>query len=226
MDMLPVHIAFIMDGNGRWATSRGLERKDGHKRGVKVMKTIVEACKKKGVKYVSVFAFSTENWGRSKEEIDSLFDLMRNYFSRITEELGESIRLNIMGDVSRFPEDIRKLIAKIGENAPKTADFTFNIGINYGARQELLMAVNSITSNGIKNVDENIFGRFLYTADIPSPDMLIRTGGEKRLSNFMLYQLAYTELFFTDTLWPDFTVRELSKLVDEFSKRDRRFGAY
>lgn len=221
---LPRHIAFIMDGNGRWAKKRLLPRNMGHRAGVKSLEKVLESAFGMGVSIVTVFAFSTENWNRSKEEVDGLFDILRNYFHSHPGEYAErGIRVKFLGDLSRLPAD---LIEACGVIADKTADcdkFQLNIALNYGGRDELLRAARLAAENG-EELTEESFKKFLYTGDIPDPDLVVRTSGEMRVSNFLLYQTAYSELYFTDTLWPDFGERELKAAIEDYRKRSRRFG--
>ncbi len=221
---LPSHVAFIMDGNGRWAKKRFLPRKAGHREGVKTMRRIVNECFEIGIPFVSVYAFSTENKNRPQDEVDSLFKLMEEYFTEFLSELLEkNICVRIMGDVSYFPESLRNIIADAIKKSASNSGGTFNIALNYGARDEILRAVNVAVQNG-KQLDTAAFSKLLYTADLPDPDLVVRTGGESRLSNFMLYQCAYSELFFTKTLWPDFSQKLLYEILNDYSARERRFG--
>lgn len=223
--VLPRHIAFIMDGNGRWAKQRNLPRSEGHRAGVAALKKIVPACFDLGISYVSLYAFSTENWNRPKDEIDKLFGFLKSYFkTELPKFIKQGVRINVMGDMDRLTPDLREITK---EAMAKTAAFTdkaFNIGLNYGSRPEIIRAVNNIIAAGLTKVDEELFGRFLYTDGIPDPDLLVRTS-EKRLSNFMLYQCAYTELCFVDKYWPDFDKKALYEVLDDFATRQRRYGA-
>ena len=221
---IPLHVAFIMDGNGRWAKKRGLSRKFGHKAGVETLLSILNKSFEIGIKYVTVYAFSTENWNRPKEEVDALLELFRVYFtSKFDVLLKNRIKINIWGDVSSFPEDIKNMIDEIEKQNVDDYVGTFNIALNYGGRNEIVNAINYAVENNIK-VDENSIKDLLYSKQAPDPDVVIRTGGEQRLSNFLLYQSAYSELFFTKTLWPDFTPEELLDILTEYQSRDRRFG--
>ncbi len=214
------HIAFIMDGNGRWARKRLLPRNSGHKEGLKAMMRIADACRNRGLPYVSFYAFSTENKFRSQSEVSGLISLMSKIEEVADELVKRNVRLNIMGDISYFDENLRKVISDSVEKTNSLTGGVVNIGLNYGGRDELLRAAQLYRLDGGKKP----LSDYLYTAGQPDPDILIRTGGEKRLSNFMLYQLAYTELFFTDTYWPDFSEEELNAIIEEYYKRDRRFG--
>ena len=223
--LLPKHIAFIMDGNGRWAKQRNLPRTEGHRKGVAALKKIVPECFNRGIQYVSLYAFSTENWNRPQDEIDNLFDYLKSYFkSELPKFIRDKIKIVIMGDVSRLSADLREIISDAERKTAAFTDKAFLIGLNYGGRPEIIRAVNNIIAAGITQIDESLFSRFLYSAGIPDPDLLVRTS-EKRLSNFMLYQCAYTELCFIDMLWPDFDKKALDAVLSEYAGRKRRFGA-
>ncbi len=212
------HIAFIMDGNGRWATARRLPRNSGHREGIKTMLRVVEACYELNIPYVSFYAFSTENKYRSKLEVNGLIKLLEEHLVSLTDKLTElNRRLNIMGDISYFGEKLQKTIEDCVVRTTSLKGGVVNVALNYGGRDELERAAR-LSKNG------GLLSDYLYTAGQPDPDILVRTGGEKRLSNFMLYQLAYTELFFSDTYWPDFTLVELNEIIEEYTKRNRRFG--
>jgi len=220
---LPRHIAFIMDGNGRWATKRLLPRNAGHKEGIKTMRTVTEHALKMGVPYLSFYAFSTENWNRPKEEVDGLISLIKKGLPEVAVEMKKrNVKLVFMGDTSVFG-DARDIILQAKILTSDCDGGVVNIGLNYGGRAEIITAVNRAIAKG-EPVNEATFSSNLYTAGLPDPDVIIRTGGEKRLSNFMLYQAAYAELFFLDTLWPDFSEADLSTILDEFGCRNRRFG--
>ncbi len=220
---MPSHIAFIMDGNGRWATKRLLPRSAGHKAGIKTMRTVTEYVLEMGVPYLSFYAFSTENWSRPKEEVEGLISLIKRGLPEIAEEMKKNnVRLTFMGDVSAF-EDAGDIILRAKALTKDCTRGVVNIGLNYGSRAELVTAVNRAIAKG-EAVNEASFSHYLYTSGLPDPDMIVRTGGEKRLSNFMLYQAAYSELFFTDTLWPDFDKHEINLLLEEYGRRSRRFG--
>lgn len=222
---LPRHISIIMDGNGRWAKKRLLPRSKGHEAGVKNLEKIANAAFDRGVPFISIYAFSTENWNRPQEELDKLFELLARYFREKLPSFHEKgIRIRVMGDISRFDDTLRGVIENAIESTAALKPFTLNIGLNYGSRAEIVRAVKNIIAAGETDITEETISRYLYTSDIPDPDLLIRTG-ERRLSNFMLYQNAYTELYFTDTLWPAFTEKHLEKALDEYAARDRRFGA-
>ena len=220
----PNHVAFIMDGNGRWAKNKGLARSLGHEAGVKTLMSIMENCFTLGVKYVTVYAFSTENWNRPKEEVDALIQLFRNYFSNYFSKITKKgIKINVWGDKSKFPQDVIDSISKIENSFVDKPKGVFNIALNYGGRKEIIDAVNTAIKNG-KELDEKEFSSLLYSSSVPDPDLIIRTGGEYRLSNFLLFQSAYSELFFTKTLWPDFNNDELLMIFTAFANRERRFG--
>lgn len=224
VDNLPKHIGFIMDGNGRWATKRHLPRKFGHREGVKVIKKIADAVYSFGIFNMSIYAFSTENWNRPQDEIDAIFDLLRNNLkSMLSGIIKKQIKVIFMGDISYFPEDVRIIIQDVMSSSKDGSKGILNIGLNYGSRAEIISAVNLAVSNG-QNVDEKTFADLLYTKGLPDLDLLVRTSGEMRLSNFMLYQAAYAELFFTETLWPDFNKDELYQILQAYAKRNRRFG--
>jgi undecaprenyl diphosphate synthase len=222
---MPAHIAFIMDGNGRWAQKRLLPRKAGHRAGVTAVKKIIDAAYDIGVRYLTFFAFSTENWKRPKEEIDSLFDIFREFLKgNKTNYKDKGIRLIVLGDVARFPLDLQNAISDIAEDTRDCRRLTVSIAFNYGSRDEILRAARLIKESGEEITEEN-FKKYLYTKDIPDPDMVVRTSGELRLSNFLLYQVAYSELYFTEKYWPDFDKKELLKAIDAYAQRVRRFGA-
>ncbi|MBP8612820.1 MAG: di-trans,poly-cis-decaprenylcistransferase [Candidatus Atribacteria bacterium] len=219
-----IHVAIIMDGNGRWAEARGLPRTEGHKVGVKVVREIVEASVERGVGYLTLFAFSTENWKRSKQEVNFLFSLFTDAVTEYIPDLKKnSVKLNFIGDLDGLPYFLRQSLSYALNETKAGNKLLLTIAINYGGRREIVDAVNKAIRSGT-DVDEESFKKLLYTKDIKDPDILIRTSGEMRISNFLLYQIAYTELFFTKTLWPDFTKEEYFKIIDEFSKRERRFG--
>ena len=224
MNNLPVHVGIIMDGNGRWAKQRLQPRAFGHKAGMNRLIALAEHARDIGIKYLTLYTLSTENLSRPKEELDGLFGLFRRYFSSNVKKLyKKNARVKIIGDKSALPEDIQKLLCESEQNSPENANFTLIFAINYGSRAEIINAVNRAVESGEK-VDSESFASLLYTGEIPDPDLIIRTGGEKRLSNFLMYQSAYAELYFTDVLFPDFTDEELDKAIDDFNRRDRRYG--
>jgi len=230
-DNTPDHVAIIMDGNGRWAKKKGLPRISGHKAGVDALKKTVEACIDIGIKYLTVFSFSTENWNRPEKEIKSLMELFVVALnSEIDSMFKNGVRLRIIGDEENIPKNVLDTFKKGEELTKGNKKLFFNIALNYGSRQELLNAFLKIIkrhSEGkieLERIDINKISDFLYTKDCPDPDLLIRTSGEYRISNFLLWQIAYSELFFTEALWPDFDKSELLKAVNEYKKRNRRFG--
>ncbi len=221
---VPRHIGFIMDGNGRWAKLRGKSRSYGHKKGADVIEEVVSACFFEGVEAVSLYAFSTENWSRPKEEIDTIFDLLEKFLHRYENKLvNERIRLIISGDLSEISEKLRNRSISVMKNTERFVGKTLNIAINYGGRAEIVRAAKLLAEAGEPITEENLAGR-LYTAGLPDIDLAVRTSGESRLSNFFLWQCAYAELYFTDVLWPDFGTEELKKALEWFAGRKRRFG--
>lgn len=225
INKLPYHIGFIIDGNGRWAKRRLLPRKFGHNEGVKAVKKTINACLDFGIKFCSFFVFSTENFKRDKEEIDNIFELLDDYIKSDLDEFNDkNIRLVISGDLSRLPENLQKSLAKCIEKTKNNNKMIVNMCLNYGGRQDIINACNNAIKLGIEKVDEENFKHLLYTKDLPDLDFVIRTSGEERLSNFMLYDLAYAELYFTKTLWPDFDKKTLTKALKDYNKRERRFG--
>lgn len=224
---LPSHIAIIMDGNGRWAKQRGMTRTEGHKQGVLTAKSIVTTCKKIGIKYLTLYTFSTENWGRPKDEIHFLFRLLASFLKQELHVLEENdIRLDTYGDLAKLPLLAKKALQHAITKTKHCQSMTVNLAINYSGRSELLYAIKTMLTDSLnpKEVTEEIFRKYLYSKEQPDPDLLIRTSGEKRLSNYLIFQTAYSELFFTDTLWPDFTEEELYNILKEYGERNRRFG--
>ena len=228
---MPRHVAMIMDGNGRWAAQRKLPRAAGHKQGAESLRAMLHSCRKLGVRYLTVYAFSAENWQRPESEINDLFGLMSHYIKRELKEIaGNRIRLRIIGDMSRVPSDLRQQITEAEKATAGNDDFTFTICFSYGARQEITSAAQRMAQDvqagklSPEAITEATLNSYLFTADMPEPDLLIRTGGEKRLSNFLLWQSAYTEFYFTDTLWPDFGEADFSEACRNFSYRERRYG--
>lgn len=224
---LPKHIAFIIDGNGRWAKKRGLPRMFGHREGVKTLEEIIYECANLGIGVVSVFGFSTENWNRPQPELDGLFDLFTDFFDdeRQAEFNRIGIQIRIMGDYTKFPEHLAKNADRAIEATKHNNKMVLNMGINYGGHDDILRAVNSLLKDKVECVDKVTFESRLYTAGLPYPDFVVRTSGELRLSNFMLWQMAYSELYFPKTYWPDFHKKQLYKALKSFNKRNRRFGA-
>lgn len=223
---LPTHIAIIMDGNGRWATKRGLPRNMGHKAGCENLKNIVEFIYELGIKYATFFTFSTENWKRPKEEIDGIFNVVRDYLDEDGEEfVKKGAKIVVSGDYTKLPQDLVDAINRILEKTKNCNKFVLNLAINYGGRDEILMGVNKAIQAGKELQNNQEFSKLLYNSDIPDPDFVIRTSGEMRVSNFMLWQMAYSEFYFTNVYWPSFTEKDLQKALIEFQKRKRRFGA-
>lgn len=219
------HIAFIMDGNGRWAAARGKPRNYGHREGVKAMKRAIEAAEKAGLQVVTFFAFSTENWKRPKEERDKLFQMIKQFADKELHKYAErNFRSNFMGDLSELPEDVQESLKKVTETTEKNSGMIINIAVNYGGRVELARAYNRLISQGKQEINPDDIQKELYTANMPEPDIIVRTSGEKRLSNFMLYQAAYSEFIFIDDYWPDFNGDTMKRIIDEYSRRTRRFG--
>ena len=213
-----------MDGNGRWAKRKLQPRAFGHRAGMNRMISLAEHARDIGIKYLTVYTLSTENLSRPQEELDGLFGLFRKYFATNVQKLyKKNSRVKVIGDISAMPEDIQKLLVDSEKNSPDNADFTLIFAINYGSRAEIVNAVNRAVERGEK-VDYDSFSALLYTDGIPDPDLIIRTGGELRLSNFLMYQAAYAELYFTDVLFPDFTDAELDRAIESYSKRERRYG--
>lgn len=223
--MLPVHVAIIMDGNGRWARKRSLPRTFGHRQGVKTIKRIVKAANGLGIKVLTLYAFSTENWKRPEDEIKALMVLLKHFLSKEFDELSrEGVKLRILGDLSKFSKDIKIETDKACRRTCNNTGLELNIALNYGARQEILQAFEAMLKQGIKKPTEAILSSFLYTAGQPDPDLLIRTSGEFRISNFLLWQIAYSEIYIVDKFWPDFTVQDLEGAIKKFQNRQRRFG--
>lgn len=226
----PQHIAFIMDGNGRWAKSRGLPRLEGHRRGMEAVRTMCGEALKLEIPYLTFYAFSTENWQRPMEEVSGLFELMYQYFKREMDKLNaRGIRVRFIGDRSengKLPEKIRKLMVNVEEKTAKNANLTATFAVNYSGQDELVRATRKILQAGIDpaQLDRQRLEKELDTAGIPAPDLLIRTSGEQRLSNFMLWQLAYSEFYFTETHWPAFGEAELQAALTAYASRNRRFG--
>ncbi len=229
---IPKHVAIILDGNGRWAKKRRMPRNYGHTQGSKVVEKICEDAYRMGIEYLTVYAFSTENWKRPKEEVDALMKLLGSYLeTSIKTSTKNNMRVRIIGDSSVLSEELRRKISALEEASAHNTGLKFQVAINYGSRDEILRAVRAIAGKvkegklSPEQIDEALFAGFLDTKDIPEPDLLIRTSGEQRLSNFLLWQSAYTELYFTEVLWPDFNKEELRKAVEYYSSRKRKFGA-
>ena len=229
---MPKHIAIIMDGNRRWAREKGLETKEGHKAGADNLEKIAKDCNELGVKYLTVYAFSTENWKRSQEEVSALMILLRNYLKKFSKNANkEGIRIKILGDVSVLDEGLRKSINEAVERTKNGTGLTLNIAFNYGGRAEIVYAMKKIAqkvaNNEIKieDINENLISNNIYTENQPDPDLLIRPGGELRTSNFLPWQLVYSEFLFLDKHWPDFTEQDLDDAIETYQKRNRKFGA-
>ena len=228
---IPQHIAIILDGNGRWAKKKGMPRSYGHTQGSKNVERICEDAYKMGVKYLTVYAFSTENWKRPKDEVDTLMGLLRNYMKTCLKTAEKNrMRVRVLGDKTALDEDIRQRIAELEEATKNNDGLNFQIALNYGSRDEMVRAmkkmVNDVENNNIsaEDISEEKFSSYLDTKGIPDPDLMIRTSGEQRISNFLLWQMAYSEFYFTDVLWPDFDKSELEKAIAHYAKRDRRYG--
>lgn len=228
---LPLHIAIIPDGNGRWAKKRAMPRSFGHREGANTLKKIVKFCNKIGIKHLTFYAFSTENWSRPKSEVDTLMSLLLELLRDTYKELGESnIRISVIGNVAGLSFDLQKEISRVVKSTFKNGGLNLIFALNYGSKDEIVLAIKSIASEikneklKIKDIDEKIVTQKLYTSGIPDPDLMIRTSGEKRISNFLLWQLAYSEFWYTDVLWPDFRSDDILEAIKDYQKRDRRFG--
>ena len=228
---MPKHIAIIMDGNRRWAREKGLAPKQGHREGAKTLEKIVRYANKIGLEYITVYAFSTENWKRSEDEVGALMILLQKYLDDYSKRADtENIKVKVLGDITRLSEGMQKSIKKCMERTKNNTGVVFNIALNYGSRNEIVSAVKNIAyevKNGNINVEEiteDTISNSLYTAGEPDPDLLIRTSGELRLSNFLLWQLAYTEFLFVDKHWPDFSEEDIDMAIEVFQKRNRKFG--
>ena len=228
---VPQHVAIILDGNGRWAKSKGMPRNYGHAQGSKNVERICEEAWRLGIKYLTVYAFSTENWNRPQDEVDALMNLLRRYMKTcLTTASKNDMKVRVIGDITRLDEDIRSRILELEEATKNNGGLNFQIAINYGSRDGLVRGIRRLAQDCVDNkqdpaeITEAVIERYLDTHGIPDPDLLIRTSGEQRLSNFLLWQLAYTEFYFTDVHWPAFTKEELIKAIEQYNKRDRRFG--
>ena len=228
--ILPEHIGIIMDGNGRWAKKRMLPRTAGHVAGSENFKTIARYCNKIGIKYLTVYAFSTENWRRPKEEVDAIMDLLRKYLKDSTNFKSENIKLRFIGELDALPEDIKELMKQAEFDSKDATGLVVNMAVNYGGRAEILHAVKELAlevKNGEKNPEdltEDDISAKIYTSAQSEPDFIIRPSGEYRLSNFLVWQSAYAEFWYSDVLWPDFSVKDLDRALQEYNKRNRRFG--
>lgn len=228
---LPQHVAVIMDGNGRWAKSRGLPRIMGHQRGVDALKDLLRCCRDWGIPALTAYAFSTENWGRPLEEVEFLMTLFERVLRRELEEMmQENVKIRFIGNLSVLPESLRREIAKSQSETSKNSGIQFTVATNYGGREEIVQACQAIArqvQQGLVSpeaIDESLFEQYLYTAGIPNPDLLIRSSGEMRISNFLLWQMAYAEIYVTDTLWPDFDRVQFHRALKDYQGRHRRFG--
>jgi len=224
---LPNHIAFIMDGNGRWAEHRGLTRLEGHRAGVKNIRSLLLHLASKGIEYVTLYAFSTENWRRPEDEVSGIFHILEDIIGDMSEALHENgVRIRHIGSLKELSPSVQESIKTATRLTEKNTDMTLSVALNYGGRAEILEAVRRITAEGLKpeEINEKVFQSRLYTADLPDVDLVIRTGGEMRISNLLIWQTAYSEYYFTPVLWPVFDVAELEKALQEFSRRQRRFG--
>ncbi len=226
---VPQHVAFIMDGNGRWAKKRFMPRTAGHVKGASIVRSLVKACVDRGINYVTLFAFSTENWKRPEDEVSTLMGLFIQYLKKEVRDMQkEGVKLNVIGDLSRFSPELQSNIREAMQMTSGSTGITLNVAANYGGRWDIVQAVQAWQQANpsclIGEMTEADLSAHISTADMPEPDLLIRTGGESRVSNFMLWQLAYSEFYFTDVLWPDFDVAEFDKALDWFGSVDRRFG--
>jgi len=232
LENTPTHVAIIMDGNGRWAKSRFLPRSAGHKKGMETVRSVVRAAGELGIRYLTLFGFSSENWKRPQSEISDLMGLLRIYLQREAKSLHEqNVRLRIIGDRTKLAKDIQDKLVEVEALTEKNTGLTLCIALSYGSRNEIVLAAQKIAEKlqaGVitsEEITEEAFSAALFTHDVPDPDVLIRTSGEQRISNFLLWQIAYTELVFVDTLWPDFTKTDLIHALREFGQRERRYGA-
>lgn len=228
---VPQHVAIILDGNGRWAKAKGMPRNYGHAQGSKNVERICEEAWRMGIKYLTVYAFSTENWNRPKDEVDALMKLLRNYMKTCLKTAAKNdMKIRVIGDITPLDDDIKNRIRELEEATVNNGGLNFTIALNYGSRDEMTRAAKKLAKDCVdgkidpEQIDESVFASYLDTRGIPDPDLLIRTSGEQRLSNYLLWQLAYSEFYFTDVPWPAFTKEELKKAIDEFNHRHRRFG--
>ena len=221
----PNHIAIIMDGNGRWAIEKGLERSEGHIKGYQNIKPIVMAAKKLGIKFLTIYAFSTENWNRSKEEIEFILNLAADVIDKESQELNENnVKISHLGSKEKLPKDIQEKIHRSEKLTENNKEFFLSVAFNYGSRNEIVETINKINLSENNHLTEKQFSENLSSNKFPDPDIIIRTGGQKRLSNFLLWESAYSELFFLDVFWPEFSEKDLTLVINEFSKRKRNFG--
>jgi len=224
---LPNHIAFIMDGNGRWAKNRGLPRLEGHRAGLEATRSVVEHLGEYHIKYVTLYSFSTENWNRPKDEVSGLLNILERSIEKEAKELHKrGVKIRHLGHLERLPQNLRQAIENAIELTRNNTEMTLSLAFDYGGRLEILDAVRSIITDEVPphDIDEKLFNSYLYTADLPDVDLVVRTGGDLRISNFLLWQSAYSEYYFTSVLWPDFNTQELDKALIAYSQRQRRFG--
>lgn len=228
---VPQHVAIILDGNGRWAKKKGMPRNYGHAQGSKNVERICEEAWRMGIKYLTVYAFSTENWNRPKNEVDALMTLLRNYMKTCLKTAAKNdMKIRVIGDKTALDSDIKQRIAELETATKDNQGLNFTIALNYGSRDEMIRATKKLAKDcvdgkvNVEDISEQLYETYLDTHGVPDPDLLIRTSGEIRLSNYLLWQLAYTEFYFTDVLWPDFTKEELMKAIEQYNRRDRRFG--
>ena len=231
-EIIPLHIAVIMDGNGRWAKKRGLPRVMGHRAGMKSVREVIKSCRELGIRYLTLYAFSSENWKRPKEEVETLMRFLNEYIDKeLPSFIKNGIKLNFIGRMDGLPDFVRPRLKKATEETKDCGGMTLNVALNYSGRSEIIDAAKKFASQvkagkrDIEDLDEGSFGGVLYTAGQPDPDLLIRTSGEMRISNFLLWQISYAELYVTPKLWPDFRKSDLISAVAEYQKRERRFGA-
>ncbi|MGJ8454238.1 polyprenyl diphosphate synthase [Pseudothermotoga sp. U03pept] len=219
------HLAVIMDGNGRWAKKRGLPRIEGHRRGAQKAEQIIEWCAELGIKYVTLYTFSTENWRRPPEEVNFLFALLRQMlYEKFNRMMEQNVRIRFCGTMEQLPQEVVQVCRDFEEKTKSNERIQAILAFNYGGRREIIDAINNGIKNGLRTFNEDDLRKFLYLPDLPDPDLVIRTSGEMRISNFLLWQIAYSELYFTETLWPDFSKEDLLKAIEDFEKRQRRFG--
>ena len=228
---VPQHVAIIVDGNGRWAKSKGMPRNYGHAQGAKNVEKICEEAWRMGIKYLTVYAFSTENWSRPQNEVDALMKLLRNYMKTCLKTAAKNdMKIRVIGDIEPLDEDIKSRIRELEEATANNGGLNFTIALNYGSRDEIVRAIRQLSQDCVdgavkpEDITEDLFSAYLDTREIPDPDLLIRTSGEPRLSNYLLWQLAYSEFYFTPVAWPDFNKEELIKAIEKYNQRDRRYG--
>lgn len=227
----PKHVAIIMDGNGRWAKKRSLNRIRGHREGAESVRNIVRACREIGIEVLTLYAFSTENWQRPRQEISALMSLLKGFLrSELAEMMENGIRLNTIGQIERFPDHVLTVLRQVMDETRKNSGMILNLALSYGGRDEIVAAARKVVAEvqagrlQAEEITKEVFSKYLYTEGMPDPDLLIRTSGEMRISNFLLWQIAYTEIYVTDTLWPDFRREELIQILHDYQKRERRFG--